>query len=322
MRHFFLIDPLDKLYVQYDTSLLLATVMKSMGLEVHLLFEKDLSFNNQEQTSFEAYQFLGDLDENVYQLKSFKTETSQAFSWKKGDVLHMRLDPPFDSRYLRILWMLKALKTQGVKVVNDPEGIMLFNEKLYAYEQKESCPSLVGSSFAAFKTFFQKMKTRGFEALILKPLDLYQGKGVERIYFKDLSEAEWDEKFLKKVAEAKGPIVVQPYLKEVEQGEVRATYFKGSELGSVLKLPKKGDFLANMMSARARCQKIELTKKQKDLCDRIAKELSAYGVDWIAFDLLGETVSEVNITCPGLIGETAKEHGKNLFQEMVQRAKW
>ena len=96
----------------------------------------------------------------------------------------------------------------------------------------------------------------------------------------------------------------------------------GEELASVLKLPKEGDFMANMMSSRSRCKAIQLSPKQKELCDRIAKELALHGVQWIAFDLLGETVSEVNITCPGLIAESAKVHGRNLFKEMVQKAQW
>lgn len=322
MRHFFLVDPLDKLYVSVDTSLLLATTMKNMGLEVYILFEKDFFIDNQKKSSFHAYSFSSEMDENLYKHYEFKLAEVRSFLWQEGDVLHMRLDPPFDSRYLRILWMLKSLKGHGVKVVNDPEGIMLFNEKLYAYEQEESCPSLVGSSLFAFKRFTQEMKGRGFEALILKPLDLYQGKGVERFYFKDHGHEDLEQAFVHKVEAFKGPIVVQPYLKSVEQGEVRATYFKETELASVLKMPVKGDFLANMMNDRAKCKKIDLTFKQKEICDRIAKELASYGVDWIAFDLMGDMVSEVNITCPGLIGESAREHDRNLFQEIVKRAQW
>lgn len=322
MRHFFLVDPLDKLYVDVDTSLSLAAVMKSMGKEVYLIFEKDLFFCNKLPVRFKAYEFHSVFDEAEYKNTEFSLRREQSFSWGAGDVLHMRLDPPFDSRYLRILWMLKSIRGLGVKVVNDPEGIILYNEKLYAYEQNESCPSLVGSSLGAFQVFAQAMKEDEYQALILKPLDLYQGKGVERVFFKDVSEEQLNELFLKKVEQAKGAVVVQPYMKEVEQGEIRATYFMGEELASVLKLPKEGDFMANMMSSRSRCKAIQLSPKQKELCDRIAKELALHGVQWIAFDLLGETVSEVNITCPGLIAESAKVHGRNLFKDMVQKAKW
>lgn len=322
MRHFFLVDPLNKLYVNVDTSLCLAAVMKSMGKEVYLIFENDLIFCNHLPIRFKAFEFQADFDGEKYQNSEFDLRREQHFSWGAGDVLHMRLDPPFDSRYLRILWILKALKKNGVKVVNDPEGIILHNEKLYAYEQQESCPSLIGSSLSAYKIFIQAMKEDGYQALILKPLDLYQGKGVERAFFTEYNDEQLDELFLNKVKHAKGPVIVQPFLKEVEQGEIRATYFMGEELASVVKHPVQGDFLANMMSMRSRCTPTQLSITQKGICDRISKELFQHGVQWIAFDILGDTVSEVNITCPGLIAESSKVHGRNLFKEMVQKAQW
>jgi len=322
MRHFFLIDPLDKLCVEWDTTLSLVSNMKSMGKEVYLLFEKDFFYCNYLPLRFKAYEFHSTFIEVESKNTEFSLRREQSFSWGQGDVLHMRLDPPFDSRYQRILWMLKAIKKAGVKVINDPEGIMLHNEKLYACEQKESCPSLVGSSLSAFKIFIDAIKEDNYEALILKPLDLYQGKGVERVFFKDVSEEKLNDIFLTKVEQAQGAVVVQPYLKEVEQGEVRSTYFMGEELASILKLPLKGGFLANMVSSESNCLPIPLSIDQKKMCDRIAKELAQHGVHWIAFDLLGSTVSEVNVTCPGLISETCRQYKKNLYKEMVIKANW
>ena len=322
MRHFFLVDPLEKLYLDVDTSLCLASVMKNEKRDVFLLFEKDFFFCNSLPLRFKAYEFQSSFNQEDFKNASFDLRREQFFSWQKGDVLHMRLDPPFDARYLRILWMLKALQSLGVKVVNDPQGIMVYNEKLYAYEQKESCPSFVGSAPEAFVHFILAMKEDGYTSFILKPLDLYQGKGVEKISFDEKNEDDLRHLFEEKVKTCKGAIVAQPFIKEVENGEIRATYFMGTELASVLKHPKKGDFLANMMSSRSHCEKTSLSDAQRKLCDRIACELAPKGVDWIAFDILGDTVSEVNITCPGLVSESAKVHSRNLFKEMMIRAKW
>ena len=156
------------------------------------------------------------------------------------------------------------------------------------------------------------MIEKGHRELILKPLDLYQGIGVEKISVDD----DYKSIFLRKISEYKGPVVVQPFAKEVTSGEVRSLYFKGKELGSILKVPKKGEYLANIAQG-ATYDQYDLTVTQRQACEEICKELSEYGVDWIAFDILGESVSEVNITCPGLLVEVSKAYGKNLSFDII-----
>ena len=151
----------------------------------------------------------------------------------------------------------------------------------------------------------------------MKPLDLYQGYGVEKI---SINQLEIEKKFESKVKENNGPIVVQPFCKEVENGEIRALYFKGKELGSILKIPKKGEFLANIAQG-ADFHAIELSPIVKKECDRICIELMRDGVDWVAFDIMGEHVSEINITCPGLLVEVSFAHKKNLANDIIKNLK-
>ncbi len=101
-------------------------------------------------------------------------------------------------------------------------------------------------------------------------------------------------------------------------GEIRALYFKGEELGSILKIPKKGEFLANIAQG-ADFHAIKLNPDIKKECDRICAELMKDGVDWVAFDIMGEHVSEINITCPGLLVEVSFAHKKNLALEIIKK---
>jgi glutathione synthase len=312
MKHILFIDPIEKLNPKKDSSLMLATTMKEEGMDVYLLFEKDFYINNKAKSIFKLYNFEGSFYEDGAYLKHFALKEAKVLEMDRGDVIHMRIDPPFDTRYLRYLWMLRYYTTRGIKVMNSPDGILRFNEKLHAYTQKASLETYVGSSVEGFMSFVELMK-KDHQELILKPLDLYQGFGVEKV---SINEVSLKEKFIEKVKENNGAIVAQPFCKEVVNGEIRSLYFKGRELGSILKVPKKGEFLANIAQGAA-FHAIELTPALKKECDDICKELMDEGVDWVAFDILGNHVSEINITCPGLLVEVSFAHKKNLALEII-----
>jgi glutathione synthase len=212
--------------------------------------------------------------------------------------------------------MLDALSLRsGAKVLNSARGIALHNEKLLAYQGHEAVPSFVGLGATDFIAFARGLVKDGVSEMILKPLDLYQGIGVEKVSLKD--EAVLLAAFKAKVDEYKGPVVAQPFLSEVAKGEVRSIYFKGRELGSIIKTPKQGEFLANIAQG-ASYEAYTLTKGEREACDHFAADLALHGVDWIAYDVLGGKVQEVNITCPGLLVEVAKAVGRDLAREIAE----
>lgn len=306
MTHVFFIDPLEKLSPKKDSSLMLAATMKEMGVDVKILFEKDFYVTNNTELIFTLHDFQASFKADGAYLESFNITKEKISPIHSNDILHMRIDPPFDTRYLKYLWMLRFIQEKGIKVINSPDGILLFNEKLHAYAQKSALPSYVGSSLIGFKKFISSMNPE--EEIILKPLDLYQGMGVEKISLLDIKAAE--QRFIEKVLENNGPIVAQTFCAEVTKGEIRSLYFKGKELGSILKVPKEGEYLANIAQG-AGFHAIELTSKLKQECDIICKDLMKAGVDWVAFDILNNHVSEINITCPGLLVEVSYAHRKN-----------
>lgn len=293
---------------------MLATTMKAQGVEVYLLFEKDFYVSNKSTNRFKVYDFASTFYEDGAYLKSFELKNSLTIEISAKDTIHMRIDPPFDTRYLRYLWMLRYYKVQGINVVNSPDGILRFNEKLHAYTQKSSLESFVGSSVDGFMNFVEIMK-KDHQELILKPLDLYQGFGVEKI---SINDSQLAHKFEEKVKANNGAIVAQPFCTDVVNGEIRSLYFKGKELGSILKIPKKGEFLANIAQGAA-FHAIDLTPALKSECDQICDELVQEGVDWVAFDIMGNHVSEINITCPGLLVEVSFAHKKNLAIEIIKQ---
>lgn len=313
MKHILFIDPLEKLTVKKDSTIMLALALKEKGESVYILFEEDFYYQNKIEQKFSLYDFTGSFGPDEITIKDFELTKSSLHLFDSGDIFHMRLDPPFDGRYLRYLWILKSFKARGLKVINDPEGIMLFNEKLYALEQEESVTSYIGSSIKAFENFIQELKTNNVVDLIFKPLDLYQGIGVKKYSIEDVKLTGIFEKTIEEYA---GPVVVQPFIKEVEMGEVRSLYYDGVELGSILKVPAKGDYLANI-AAGATYEAHSIDSHTQKICEKICKEMTSYGVPWLAFDILGGNISEVNITCPGLLVEVSKAHNTNLSKKIV-----
>lgn len=311
MHHVFFIDPLNKLNIKKDSSLLMAKTFQDAGEKVSLLFEEDFYLLNKNLPELNLYHFKAEFEGTSFYLKEFKLTESHRLLMNKDVVIHFRLDPPFDTRYLRILWMLDQLNIRGVKVVNNPKGIITHNEKLFAYEHSSSLESYVGSSVNGLRDYLKNIQA---EDLIMKPLDLYQGIGVEKVAKND---PELLTKFQNKVAEHKGPVVVQVFNPKVIEGEIRALYFDGKELGSILKVPKQGEYLANIAQG-ASYFPFELSPKVQEACLEITAYLKRVGVRFVAFDILGESVSEVNITCPGLLVEVSSAHKKNLALEILK----
>lgn len=304
MRQLLLIDPIEKLNIKKDSTLMLALAMQKRGIETYLFFEKDFAINNQGTQKLTVHSFKGTLKEDGIYLASFETVQEKVIELNKSDVVHMRLDPPFDSRYLRILWMLDHYMSLGIKVMNEPRGIMQFNEKLYAYRKEGAVESYIGSNLKLARQFVASLKNA--PALILKPMDLYSGIGVEKLPLDN-----WEKRFEEKVIELQGPVIVQPFVAAVAQGEIRSLYFKGKEIGTILKTPKDGEFLSNIAQG-ATFHSEPLSALARSRCEPIVKELLGHGVDWVAFDILGDSVSEVNITCPGLLVEVSYAYQRNL----------
>lgn len=290
---------------------MMALTFKKQGKEVFLLFEEDLYLLNQGLPTLEVHEFSGEFHESGTYLSNVTVQTKISLKLEPKDVIHMRLDPPFDSRYLRYLWMLDYFHHLGVRIVNNPKGIMLHNEKLHPFRTKDmSTTSYVGSSLDGFQSFVMRMRDANYKELILKPLDNFSGIGVEKI---EITSKYLNETFKRKVQENSGPVIAQPFIKEVYDGELRSLFYAGKELGTIIKRPQEGDFLTNIAQG-ATFEKFQLPSTLRNVCEEIAWDLKEFDVPFIAFDILGNSITEINLTCPGLIVEVSYALGENLAE--------
>ena len=316
MAHIFFIDPIEKLTVKKDSSLILALALQDAGEEVRLLFEKDFYLSNHNgKHLYTLSTFCGEWDGDGFYLKNFSLQGEEKRALHSTDTLQMRLEPPFDKRYLNYLWMLHGLQARtGITIINSPQGLLLHNEKICAYQMEGSVNSFVGSAADEFIAFVERLKKSDVKEVVLKPLDLYQGEGVEKT---SVEHPDLMKQFEEQVRRSQGPIVAQPFLPQVYQGEIRSVFFNGRELGSILKIPRKGDFLSTVARG-ATCHPATLNPQQQQICERAAQQLRPWGISWIAFDILGDAIQEANITCPGLLPELSRANGERLVEKMVK----
>jgi glutathione synthase len=312
MKHIFYIDPLEKLVMKKDSSLYLAATLQSLvGEGVYLLFKNDLAVSNRGEDLLALYSFSARA--TLQGVEEFSLGACQYLSLRKGDSLHMRLDPPVDGEYFRALWQLQLLQERGINVYNNPYGIAQLNEKIAAYTSESALSSYVGPLTRSLQAWLDGENNHQY--FIIKPLDLYQGMGIAKCsYSKNI---EQDLSWQKAFSEHK-VMVVQPFYKDVSLGEVRAIFFDGQEIGSILKIPQEGSYLANIAQGAGH-RSLKLTVQQEQAVAPIVKDFLSKGIRWVAFDILGNHVSEANLTCPGLLVEVSKAHQKNLAIPLAEK---
>jgi glutathione synthase len=313
MQHIFIIDPLEKLVVKKDSTLLLAHTLsaRTSNDEVLVSFEKDWFFESGEgKKEVRCYRFDSELVDGFH-LQKFETTKEEMVELNSSVLVHMRKDPPFDRTYLHMCWILQEVRKTGAKVINDPSQLLMINEKLIAYTDPDTIPTLISRDANVGVDYAKKLQAQGHESVIIKPLDLYQGIGVQKVTI----DSELAETLEKAIEDYQGVYVMQPFVKKVEEGEIRSVFFANEHIGSIIKVPPKGSFLANIAQG-AKYESIELKPEVMKACLEYSKDLMAKGVPFSAFDILDDKISEINITCPGLLVEVANAHDTNVCEQI------
>lgn len=227
--------------------------------------------------------------------------------------IHMRKDPPFDLNYIAVTWILSALPPT-TKVLNAPDALRSFNEKLLIMHYPEFRDEVIVSSDPADMLDFIIENCNN--SAVLKPLDLYAGKGILKLEVSPLakplagatSSSSPDilsQKQALNVLEKEtnsGQIkkIIQPYNPAITKGEIRAFAAGGEAVSYCLKVPKEGSFLANTGSG-ANLEPFDPPEHIENMVNKVAKDLLRHGVFLVGLDIIGSFISEINITSPRLL---------------------
>lgn len=305
-QHLFIIDPLESLNLQLDSSLRMMFELKSLGHQIYVCEPRHLMWSS--QSGPEAYGQEITFGSNPTQIR---VGERKVHPYRTFSAIHMRKDPPYDIDYVATTWLLDPA-TKNIKVYNHPEALRRYNEKLAILGFPQDIkPALVSSEPRALLDF---ILDHCHGDAVVKPLTLFGGRGVTRLQLKSAaispsagySREELEAVLARETEGGRHMRLVQPFDPAIFAGEVRVFTAFGEPISWCLKRPAQGQFLANTR-AGAQLEPYQPPKSEVDRVRRIAQELLKEGVVFIGFDLIGGYVSEINLTSPRLLQAPGSE---------------
>jgi len=228
------------------------------------------------------------------------------------DVILLRQDPPFDMNYITTTHMLERIHPKTL-VVNDPAWVRNSPEKIFVTEFPDLMPETLITrdplEVAAFR------KEHG--DIIVKPLYGNGGAGIFHLKDDDRNLASLLEMFGQMFRE---PFIVQRYLKDVRKGDKRIILIDGEPVGAINRVPAEHDSRSNM-HVGGRAEATELTAREREICDRIGPSLKQRGFILVGIDVIGDYMTEINVTSPTGVREVKRFGGADiasLFWDAVE----
>lgn len=229
------------------------------------------------------------------------------------DVVLMRQDPPFDMAYITAAHLLELLKGKTL-VLNDPEWVRSSPEKLFPIIFPGLLPeTLITRDVQEIEAFREKHGD-----MILKPLYGNGGAGVFKLTSSDSNFASLMEIFLERSRE---PVIAQAFLPAVSKGDKRIILIDGEAVGAINRVPKKGEARSNL-HVGGTAEPVDLTETDKAICNRIGPELKKRGLVLVGIDVIGDKLTEINVTSPTGVQEMKRFTGidaAQLFWDAVDR---
>jgi len=220
----------------------------------------------------------------------------------------MRKDPPVDENYINALHLLGLAEKKGALIYNKPNAIKEFNEKIFAIHFKEYIPqTLISSKISKIENFFESHKT-----MIIKPLD---GMGGTSIYKID-SMDEDNRKIISDMTNSESTqIICQEFIKDIYDGDFRILLIHGRPYKKTLaRIPQDGGFKGNL-AAGGKGVAADITDFQQKVGEEIGAYLMQNGINFAGIDIIGNYLTEINITSPTCAREILDQTGMNLISE-------
>jgi glutathione synthase len=284
-RILFIMDPIEHILPDKDTTFVFMLESQSRGHAVYYCTIADL-FVTESTPRTRVRRALVARGTPHYQLLE---ERTQPLSW--FDAIFMRKDPPVDLAYIYATHILSLAVAHGTLILNHPQGLRDANEKLYALNFPTVIPpTIVTSEIERLKQFLDE---QGGE-MIIKPLDGCGGAGVFH-----LRRADRNLNALLEVSTDNGRrmIIGQRYLAEIRQGDKRVVLLDGKALGATLRVPREDEHRGNI-HVGGTCVPTTLSPRDQLIVDTIADQLRRDGLYFVGLDIIGDYLTEVNVTSP------------------------
>ena len=299
-------DSIDHINIKKDTSFAMLLEAQIRGWELHYMELNDLFLRNGrayartrtltvQRDAQQWYQFISEQDIPLDQL----------------NVILMRKDPPFDQEYIYATYLLERAESMGVYVVNKPQSLRDANEKLFTAWFPQCCAeTLVAREPARIRSFLQEQGE-----IILKPLDGMGGTSIFHLRQNDPNLSVILETMTQYNSRY---VMAQKYLPEIKDGDKRILMINGVAIPYALaRIPAKGELRGNL-AAGATGKVVAITARDKWICEKIAPTLKAKGLYFVGIDVIGDYLTEINVTSPTCLREISTETGLDIAGDYLR----
>ena len=277
-------DHVSKLSIKGDTTLALCLEAQKRKFKLYQYLPDNLTFiDGRLKVVVEELKLFDDC-EDFFELGKPFTDDLNSF-----DTVLMRQEPPFDMHYITYTHLLDHLDKK-VRVINNPVSVRNAPEKLLVTHFADLMPkTIISKNFDEIKEFVSKLNK-----VVLKPL---YGKGGEGIILLESNDKMFDKKLENFLLGEHEPIMAQEYLPIVKKGDKRIILINGEPAGCLNRIPAEGEFRSNL-GVGGLPELAELSSRDIEICQRISKTLIDYDLYFVGIDVIGDFLTEINVTCP------------------------
>jgi len=300
----FQMDPLESLNLEDDTTLAIIEECLSKNYNIWHFLPKDVSYINGEVMA--SSKIILELNRDIQ--PSFKTSDLIRKNLKELDLIFLRQDPPFDMSYITSTFLLEYIEDE-VKIINKPSEVRNAPEKLFLNRWKNLTPeTIITRNISEINSFRKKHKK-----IILKPLYGNGGNGIFFLGEKDKNFNSLIETFLDTHPEQ---FILQEYLKNIKFGDKRIILINGKPEGAINRIPSEKDIRANL-HVGGKATKTVISNKEMEICESIGPELIQRGLILVGIDIIGNKLTEINVTSPTGFREIQKFSNINLAKKLI-----
>lgn len=306
MKLAMIMDPMASVKTYKDTSFRLLLEAQSRGYEVFYLEMQDLSIVLGEPMARAKHVTVKDQAENFYQFGDTIDCSLADF-----DVIMMRKDPPFDTEYVYATYMLELAEQRGTLVVNKPQSLRDCNEKLFtAWFSEHTPPTIVTRRAEQIRAFHQEHKD-----IILKPLDGMGGASIFRVGNDGQNLGVIIETL---TAHGNRYCMVQRYMPEIKDGDKRILIINGEAMPySLARVPSAGETRGNL-AAGGSGRPQPLSESDWALARAVGPELKRRGLLLVGLDVIGDRITEINVTSPTCMREIEGAYDINIAAKLFE----
>ena len=293
-------DPIQNITYYKDTTLALLLAAQERGFELFYMEQKDL-FLDGGKAKAGACRLQVMADEQRW----FELDSKRDIALAELDVILMRKDPPFDSEYIYSTYILESAENEGCLVLNKPQSLRDCNEKVFATHFPQCCPPLlVSKDPARLRAFHQHHGD-----VIFKPLDGMGGAGIFRCKTDDPNVGVILETL---TVHGQQLTMAQRYLPEITAGDKRILVIDGEPVPYCLaRIPAQGETRGNL-AAGGRGVAQPLTERDHWIVEQVAPTLKAKGLVFVGLDVIGDYLTEINVTSPTCVREIDKAYDTHI----------